>query len=71
METCAGSHTKKYDQELLQCEILFEFIWWAVAAILFLFLRIIFDVMLSFILCFLSKDNEELFATESRLLHGY
>jgi hypothetical protein len=44
METCAGSHTKKYDQELLQCEILFEFIWWAVAAILFLFLRIIFDV---------------------------
>jgi hypothetical protein len=38
----------------------------------FCFLRIIFDVDAQFhALFFLSKDNEELFAAESRLLHGY
>jgi hypothetical protein len=45
--------------------LVFEFIWWAVAAIHFWFLRIIFDVDAQFHDFFLSKDNEELFATES------
>jgi hypothetical protein len=49
--------------------ILFEFIWWAVD-VLFWFLRIIFDVDAQFH-NFLSKDNVELFAAESRLPHGY
>jgi hypothetical protein len=61
---------KSMTRSSFNVRILFEFIWWGVAAILFWFLRIIFDVDTQFHNFFISKDDEELFAAESRLPHG-